>query len=281
MARRSATQNVDMPDVEPSDEQDPEGMVVRQLRKLREGAGATRERLLTAGALLSALGTSDPEVARRQLGSLIEQLDQREHASALAVDLGIDLERHLGRRPTDREWTRLGERRAAYSDLISRDVKTLARWSDSAAAELRLRIFNDTFTGHLWVIGAVRGERIIGITMAMQELGAGDAEAIDDDWSPKLTRRQSVDYENPSDGPSLPCLLYGLPRDWRPATLTLAVRFLDGSAPSETWGIHSPTFFEMSYAHRRHRLEMADNRAICRFVSPRHDRVYGVWWRAA
>lgn len=41
----------------------------------------------------------------------------------------------------------IDERRSAYADLLGRDVKTLARWSERAAAELRGHLLADTFTG--------------------------------------------------------------------------------------------------------------------------------------
>lgn len=254
--------------------------MLRQLKKLREGAGLTNDRLEASGSLMSALASSSPAGARASLIRTLIDLGPTDQTKALTVDLGLDLEAHLGRPPTPGEMAWLGQRRSGYSQVIGRDVKTLARWSDRAAADLRTKLLNDTFTGHLWVMGAVRDDRIVGITMAMEDLGAETEEGrADDDWNPKLTHRRTVDYENPSDGPSLPCLLYGVPRDWRPATLTLAVKFLGDPAQFEAWGIHSPTFFEMSYAHRRHALQISDHRAICRFENPRTDRVYGLWWR--
>jgi hypothetical protein len=258
---------------------DAHGAALRELRKLREGPGLTNDRLEASGALMSALGTSDPADGRRRMQAVLAELGATDHAVALAVDLGLDLAVHLGREPSTRERTWLGERRAGYGEAIGKDVKTLARWSDKAAAELRTRLFNDTFTGHLWVIGAVRAERIVGISFVMEDLQPSESKNDEsDDWKPRLTRRESVDYENPSDGPSLPCLLYGLPRDWRPATLTLVATFVEEPHPSEVWGIHAPTFFEMSYAHRRTLLDLDGDTAMCRFVNPRHDRLYGLWW---
>lgn len=266
--------------IRPGGPEDPEGEVLRQLKKLREGAGLTNDRLEASDSLMSALGTSDPAEGRRRMQAVLAELGATDSAIALAVDLGLDLDVHLEREPTTRERTWLGDRRAGYGEVIGKDAKTLARWSDKAAAELRTRLFNDTFTGHLWVIGAVRAERIVGISFVMEDLRPSRTRTDEsDDWKPKLTRRESVDYENPSDGPSLPCLLYGLPRDWRPTTLTLVATFLEEPQPTEVWGIHAPTFFEMCYAHRRTLLDVDGDTAVCRFVNPRHDRVYALWWR--
>lgn len=252
-----------------------------ELRKLREGAGGTHERLKRCGALLSALGTSSPKEARQRITHLLEEQQPADQAAALAVDLALHLDQHLQREPTDREQSRLGERRAAYAEVRGRDVKTLARWSDQAAVELRSRIFDDVFTGHLWVVGAVQDSRLLGVSFGMEETNEDEDPRADipEDWNPRLRVRKTVDYDNPCGEPSMPCLLYALPRDWQPATLTLAVRFLDQPPPDEVHAVHAPTFFEMSFASRRERL-VGGNAGLftCRFARPRRDMVYGLWW---
>lgn len=104
--------------------------VLQQLRKLREGAGLTTARLERSGALMSALGTADPEVAVQRLTEVIAALDDTERVRAVKVDLGLDFEALVGRVAVSREREWLGERRSAYAETIGRDVKTLARWSD-------------------------------------------------------------------------------------------------------------------------------------------------------
>jgi hypothetical protein len=64
--------------------------VLAELRKLREGAGLTTARLERSGAIMSALGTADPEVGRQRLVQAIAALGDTERSRALRVDLGLD-----------------------------------------------------------------------------------------------------------------------------------------------------------------------------------------------
>jgi hypothetical protein len=250
----------------PVDTPDP---VLRQLSKLREGAGLTIERLKRSGAVMSALGTSDAIEGHARLVGLLDALADRERAAALKADFGLELPELLGKPSTGREQQWLGDRRTSYGRVIGRDAKTLARWSDRTLAELRTHLLADTFTGDLFVIAAVRGERIVGCTLVQQELDQGE-----------IVERRSLDYANPSDLPSMPCLIYGYPRDWRPASLTLAVSFLEQPYPETIWGVFAESFFDLVYSAERSQLQVHDGSATCKFVNPRRDQLYAVWWQS-
>src|SRR4051794_11582904 len=102
---------------------DTDDPVLRQLRKLREGSGLTVDRLSRSGAVMSALGTSDPDEARQRLLAAISELGDTDRARALKVDLAIDLDQLIEREPVSREREWLGDRRSAYADVVKRDVK--------------------------------------------------------------------------------------------------------------------------------------------------------------
>lgn len=262
----------------PREERSPDDAVLRQLKKLREGAGLSRDRLAASGVVMSALGTSDPDEAYGRLLGVLAQLDGQ-HAGVLRVDFALDLGKYLQRKPLEREKRWLGDRRAGYSQIIGRDPKTLSRWSEQAIAELRTRLLNDTYTGALYLVAAVRGGRLLGVSLIQEEAAEADCKPVGD---PKaqgdITSRSSLDYSNPTSELSLPCLLYALPRDWRPTSLTLAVSFLDEPFPSTVWAFHAPNFIEASYAATRYALGVEHGTATCRVIRPRRDRIYGIWW---
>lgn len=220
--RRSTPQNLDMAEDTPPDE------VLRQLKKLREGKGLTTDRLRASPAVLSAIATSDPVEALNGIKVLLDRLGSTDQATALRVDFGLSLAELLGREPSSREVERLGERRAAYAELVNRDVKTLARWSDRAIAELRGHLLADFFDGQVVVAAGVRAGRIIGIEVMQYD-------RLDE----HLTEGRSISYSNPQTEASLPLLLYGFPRDWKPKSIRFIVSFLD-EGPSRR-GHWSPT----------------------------------------
>ena len=192
-----------------------------------------------------------------------------ERSAALEVDFGLNLDRHLGRPPVSREVQWLGERRAGLSRVLGRDSKTLARWSDQLVAELRDRLLTDYFDGHLVVAAAVRGGRVLGCTLARFQ--ASD---------PRIQDGKTQHLDNPSQGPSPNCLIYGYPRDWRPATLTLTVSFLDeGPLPGRVWAVVADSFFSAIFGEERYALVPQLGTAVCRVERPRRDRLYGICWR--
>jgi hypothetical protein len=243
--------------------------VLAELRKLREGAGLTTERLTRNGALMSALGTSDPELGRQRLIEVVATLGDSERNRALRVDLGLDFAELVGREPVTREREWLGDRRSAYAETIGRDVKTLSRWSDRAVAELRDHLVADTFTGHLYVVAAVDGDHIAGATLIREPLDA---------TKQGNTERSSLELENASAETSMPCLIYGYPRDWRPASLTLAVVFRTQPYPAHIWGTYADNMLKLAFGEKRYPLMLNGDTATCKFVRPRTDHVYAVWW---
>ncbi len=243
--------------------------VLQQLRKLREGAGLTTDRLERSGALMSALGASDPEIAVQWLTEAVEALGDNERVRALKADLGLDFVDLVGRTAVNREREWLGDRRSAYAGVIGRDVKTLGRWSDRAVAELRGHLLADTFSGHLYVVATVSGDRILTTSLIQQPLDA---------TKDGITERSSLDLDNPSAEPSMPCLVYGYPRDWKPASLTLAVVFRSEPYPTELWGTYADNILKLAYGEKRYPLTLNGDTVTCKFVGPRTDQVYGVWW---
>ncbi|TCJ35198.1 hypothetical protein [Parafrankia sp. BMG5.11] len=245
-------------------------LVLQQLRKLREGAGLTADRLAQSGAVMSALGTADPEVGLQRLAAAVTAMGDSERARALKVDFGLGFEELVGRMPVVREREWLGDRRSAYAGAIGRDVKTLSRWSDRAVAELRGHLLSDSFNGHLYVVAAVEGQRIKGASLIQEPLeGTKDG----------ITERSSLDIDNPSTEPSMPCLIYSYPRDWRPASLTLAVAFLSEPHPATIWGTYTDNIMKLAFGHERYVLNLNGNTATCRFLQPRTDLLYAIWWR--
>lgn len=245
--------------------------VLGQLKKLRERHGLTEGRLHQAGAVLSALGTSDPAEGVRRLIDALDGLGDGDRQRALRVDLGLDLERHLDREPTARERDLLGLRRSAYGLKITRDVKTLARWSDAAIADLRGRLIADTFTGDLYVVAAVSSDRIVGITIIEEHRGQpGD-----------IRERRSTDIANPNQGASVPALIYAFPRDWAPAILHMAVVFQSHPAPSRAVALKSDSLVGLPFAADRYELDIQSDTASCIFRTPSRHHVYGIWWSYA
>lgn len=245
---------------------DTDDPVLTDLRRLREGRGLSAERLSLAGALMSALGTSDPEAGARKLVAHLDKLGDGEHTRALKVDLCLELDELLGRSATPRERDYLVERRTGYSKVAYRGVKTLSRWSDRALTELRSKLIDDRFTGDLTIVGIVEGDRIVGTTTIQST--PGDTTAA----------RTSTDYPNQSTECSMRCLVYGYPRDWQPASLSLMVSFRNSPYPSEIHAVAANNFFELVYATERYRLALQGDMAICKFVGPRTDRIYGIFW---
>jgi hypothetical protein len=219
---------------------------------------------------MSALAASDPEVGRQRLVQAIADLGDSERSRALRVDLGLDLAALVGREPVTREREWLGDRRSAYAEVIGRDVKTLARWSDRAVAELRGHLIADTFTGHLYVVAAVDGDHIAGTTLIREPLDAAQQDT---------TERSSLDLGNGSAEPSMPCLIYGYPRDWRPASLTLVVVFRAKPYPAYIWGTYADNMLNLPFGEKRYPLKLNGDTATCKFMRPRTDQVYAVWWR--
>ncbi len=244
--------------------------VLRQLRKLREGVGLTPDRLEKSGAVMSALASSDPQLAHGRLLGFLDELGQGERPRALRVDLGLDLPELLGRRPVARELDWLGERRSGYAKVVGRSPKTLERWSDLALGELRAKLLTDQFNGHLIVIAAVEGDRIAMTTTIQRPI---------DKASGDMTSYSSTDYANQSSEPSLPALIYGYPRDWRPASISLLITFRDRPHPSRIEAVVARNFFELVYGVERHVLGTEDGVASVRFERPRTDRLYAIIWR--
>jgi hypothetical protein len=242
--------------------------VLPQLRKLREGPGLSADRLAKMGAVMSALATSDPQVAYERLVRELSGFGDRDRVDALAVDFGLDLKRHLGREPTAREVAWLGDRRSGFAQVIGRDVKTLARWSDRTIQELRAKLLADTFTGDLYVVAAVKGDRIVGITLVQRH-----------DFGSNPTPQTSMSFDNPTTESSMPCFVYGYPRDWRPRTLTLAVSFLVEPYPSRITAVIADSFFGLAFGEERYELPLMNDTAVCKVKGPRTDRLYGIWWR--
>ena len=244
--------------------------VLLELKKLREGAGLTIDRLQRSGTVMSALGTSDPQEGYSRLLGVLNDFAPSEHVQALFVDYGLELRQWLGREPTLRERHWLGDRRSTFASLIGRDVKTLARWSNAAVAELHGKLLADQFSGDLIVMAAVDGDHIAGCTLVQQEL---------DQRGERVSSSSSLNYDNPTDAPSMPCLIYGFPRDWQPASLTLVVAFRQEPHPSKVWAIVAPSFFDVSFGEERYELTLDKGTATCKIMKPRRDRLYAVWWR--
>ena len=202
------------------------------------------------------------EVLREKLG----QLPDDDRRRALSVDLGLDLPVLLGRKPVPREVRYLSERRKAYAMVVGRDVKTVSRWSDAAALELRSTLLADRVTGQITVVAAVDGGRVLGITLYRPNTVASETAEIADS------------FENHCPDPSLPCLIYTFPRDWRPSELRLAVAFRHEPYPSAVWVVVSPTFFELVFGEERYSLPLQEGMVMARIERPRRDRLYGIFW---
>jgi len=242
-------------------------VVIKQLRRLREGAGLTLDRLHSSGAVLSVVGTSDAAEARDTLVSVLGQLNDPLAADALRVDLGLDLPRLLGRAPTGRELRWLGDRRAGYAEVIGRDVKTLGRWSDRAALELRNLLITDTFDGHVVFAGAVDGNRVLGCSVMQY--------AREDE---KMLVGNDEHFPNPSSEPSMPCLIYAFPRDWRPASVTMMVTFANEPYPEVVWGVIGNGLMELVYGIDRHPLVVKRGMAHFKVLNPKRWMVFGLVW---
>lgn len=240
---------------------------LQELRRLREGRGLTPDRLANCSNLMSAVGTSDPGEASDILRAVLGRLGDGERLRALRVDFGHDLEALLGRPPIGREIDFLGERRNAYATLIGRDVKTLSRWSDKTVAELRSHLITDQFDGRIIVAAGVKSRRVNGVEVMCYE--EGDTE---------LSSGRTTGYKNPEDS-SLPLIMYGFPRDWRPASIGFVVAFLGGDHPQRVWALVADSVLDVGFGHERTALSVdPDDTAKCRIDHPRRDQLYGIWW---
>jgi hypothetical protein len=240
--------------------------VLAELKKLREGRGLNPERLGKCAAVLAALGVSDPREGVAALQFALHQLGDGDRVRALKVDLGLDLQELLGRPPVTREMDWLGERRSAYAEVIGRDVKTLARWSDRTLEELRAHLSVDKFDGQVIITAGVQSRRINGV-----EVMRFDNDDI------HLTHGTNTGITNPEPGSSLPLVLYGFPGDWRPSTLRFAIAFID-EHPQKAWALVIGTVINIGFGHERTELEIVQGLARYRIDQPRQDQLYGVWW---
>jgi hypothetical protein len=233
-----------------------------QLRRLREGRGLTTDRLRASGALLSALGTADAAEGVGRLREALRKLGDAPRFTALRVDLALQLDQEtLGRPPIGQDYELLTARRSAHASVVQRDVKTLARWSDRACAELRAALIDDVFRGDLYVTGILSDGRLIATTFTRDD---GDSRTTVD--GPKVL------YD---DGP--PILAFALPRDWRPATLSMALVTQRGSL-GKVRLIIAEDFLSISASGERHIVEVRDGAAFVRVQAPRLDRIYTLWW---
>lgn len=241
--------------------------VLIQLKKLREGRGLSADRLRDSPAVLSSFATSDPGEAYDALVLILNRMGDSERVQALKVDFGLDLEELLQRRPTSREQDWLGERRSGYAVVVERDVKTLARWSDRTLGELRGQLLSDFFDGHIVVAAGVKDRRIVGIEVMRYEKS-----------DESLSEGRDVGYTNPEPGPSLPLVLYGFPRDWRPTSIRFIVAFLDDNTPAQVWALVADSVLDVGFGHERTELEVESGMARCRIENPSRNHLYGVWW---
>lgn len=238
-----------------------------ELKKLREGRGLTAARLAKCPNLLCAAGTSDPGEAVEVLTAILDRMGETDPVRALKIDLGLDLAGLLGRAPTAREVELLGQRRAGYAEVLGRDVKTLARWSDRALAELRAQLITDQFDGHVVIAAGVKNRRVVGIELIRYE--QDDAQ---------LSSGKNVGYTNPESGSSLPLVLFGYPRDWRPIDIRFVIAFMDEDYPRSVWALVADGVLDVGFGHERYGLDIDDGLARCRIENPRRDHLYGVWW---
>lgn len=237
-----------------------------ELKKLREGPGLKADRLTGCPNLLSALGTSDPGEAFDTLRLVIQRLGDGERAKALRVDFGLDLRMLLSRAPVTQELDYLGYRRAAYAEVIKRSEKTLGRWSEATIAELRAMLITDQFDGQIVVAAGVRERRVVGIEVMRY-----------DKQDRSLSQGRNNGYRNPENS-SLPLVLYGFPRDWRPINIRFAIAFTGDDYPAKIWAIAADSVLDVSFGHERFPLDIEDGVARCRIDNPRRDQLYGVWW---
>jgi hypothetical protein len=235
-----------------------------QLRRLREGPGLTADRLRAAGALMSALGTSDAVVGQERLRLALIELGEAARFTVLRVDLALDLtEATLGRPPLADDYAFLTSRRAALAKRLNRDVKTLSRWSDRACAELRAQLIDDTFRGDVYVTGLLRDGQLVATTLTRDDGTSRDT--ID---GPEVTHRE---------GP--PLLVFGLPRDWRPSSLGMALVVHTGPLPFTVELIVAGDFLSLSAGGVRYPVQVRDGAAFARVQQPRLDQLYALWWR--
>jgi hypothetical protein len=237
-----------------------------QLKKLREGRGLRVDRLAESPAVLSCLATSDAMEGLHALQVLVSRMGDGERVRALKVDFGWELDELLERAPNSRELDYLGERRQTYASLIGKDVKTLARWSDRTVGELRAQLLTDQFDGNIVIAAGVKNGRVTGVEVMQYQLS-------DSSFSHGTT----TSYQNPEDT-SLPLVLYGFPRDWRPKSIRFVIAFLDEVLPRQVWALVADTVMDVGFGHERTELEIHDGMARCRIDNPRRDQLYGVWW---
>lgn len=237
-----------------------------QLKKLREGRGLRADRLASSPAVLSSLATSDAVEGLNTLKLIVQRMGDGERIRALKVDFGWELDTLLDRTPTSREQDFLGERRAAYAELIGRDVKTLSRWSDKTTLELRAQLLTDQFDGNIVIAAGVKNGRVTGVEVMRYEQG-------DDEFR----HGTNVGYQNPEET-SLPLVLYGFPRDWRPKSIRFVIAFMDEELPNRAWALVADSVLDVGFGHERTALTIEDGMARCRIENPRRDQLYGVWW---
>ena len=177
--------------------------ILSELKKLREGRGLRADRVAECPAVMEAIGLDEPSKVVTAIGLVLDGLGDGDRVRALKVDFGLELEKLLARRPSTREIDFLGDRRAAYAEVVGRDVKTLSRWSSRTLQELRAQFVTQPFRGLVIVTAGVQNRRLTGI----------DAITFERDDETR-SHGQSTAITNPSDGPSLPAVIYGIPYGW-------------------------------------------------------------------
>lgn len=256
--RRSTTQHLDIAvDTD---------RILAELKKLREGRGLRADRLEASPHVLSSVATSDALEGLQVLQTIVNRLADSKEMRALRVDFGWDLEELLERAPTGREVGYLGDRRSGYAEVVGRDVKTLSRWSNKAIAELRAQLISDQFDGNIIITAGVKNRRVTGVDVRRYE-------ASDDEYR----HGTNVAYDNPEET-SLPLVLYGFPRDWRPQNMRFIIAFMDDDYPLGVWALVADSVLDVGFGHERTELEIEDGMARCRIENPTRNQLYGVWW---
>ncbi len=143
-------------------------------------------------------------------------------------------------------------------------MKTLARWSDRACAELRASLIDDVFRGDVYVTGVLVSGRLVGTTLTRDE----------------GTNRRTVDGPPVvhNGGPAV--LVFALPRDWRPSSLSLALVARQGALDAVEL-IVAEDFLSLSASGERHTVKVQDDAAFVRVQRPRLDRLYALWWQVS
>lgn len=235
--------------------------LVSELKSLRQRRGLSLQVLSKCPTVLAALNHPPLQEAYDMVAKLVQGLGDDERAVALRHAYAIGMS----------EPRLLMARRAELQALTGRDLKTIAGYEDQMIEELASRILGATrpevSDSHVFVVGELDGRRLVRVAVTVRFPSERGGDSFE----------RTVDYENQSEIQSLPALLYQLPHDWEPLSLTLGLR-----VPVEPvltyWATAATELLGLMFGERGSEVPIRDGQVMMHVEGPKPGDIYGVYW---